>query len=487
MITTVPEKKTPRLKTRPITARWSFFADIELLSDARFGGGDGDVTDMTVAVDAATGRPLLKGSSLAGALRSHLADVLGGYFSKEKKKVCRLFGDRAEVTGGDQSALIVFESLGILPKDHSIGIRDGVSLNTATGVYETGALFSAEVIPRGTIFPIRLDLIVPNSEGESELLALLNVALSGLADYEIAMGARRTRGMGRLKTVNWRAARFDLCTADGWNSWLGSPYWAFLDKPSGAGETTLTAAIQTAFGAEVNSLPPIADRRARLVVAIAAEFKSGLLVRSAGGDPQGPDVAHLMSGGRPTLPGTGTAGALRTQARRIVSVVKESQGDAVRKAWVEALFGPEKTRGKERLFSSRLRVSEETVAGARKVRHTRIQIDRFTQGVVPHALVEEEVSHGGTFTLRLELRNPTDAAAGLLMLVVKDIRDALVRFGGTTGIGRGRLEEGTEVIVRRKLPEKDPEVQNPVAIQAWVDALHREKAPNETAPKEEAP
>jgi len=467
----------PKLKIRPMSARWSFFADIELLTDAHLGGGDGEVTDMTVVIDEKTGRPLLKGASLTGALRSHLADVLGGYFTKEHTRTAKLFGDRADVLGGDQSPLIVFESLGILPPSTPIGIRDSVSLDSPTGVYEKGALFSTEVIPRGTIFPIRLDLIVPNADAEPELLALLNAALSGLADYEIAMGARRTRGMGRLQSFRWQATRYDLATQEGWEQWLKSPYWEFPDAPSDAGDTSPLDAMRPSIDLETKPLSTIDDCRDRLVVNIAAEFKSGLLVRSAGRDPKGPDVAHLMSGNLPVLPGTGTAGALRTQARRILSVVKSALDDAGRTAWVEALFGPEKTKAKKQLRSSRLRVSEETIVDARKVRHTRIQIDRFTQGVVPHALVEEEISHGGKVSLRLELRNPDNASAGLLMLLVKDVSDALVRFGGTTGIGRGRLKEHPSITASRKFPRDTPKETDQAAIQEWVDALHKESTP----------
>ncbi len=66
---------------RPIVARWTMTADLVLQTATHLSAGAGDVADMALIRDARDGGPLLLGTSIAGALRSHLADVLGGYRS----------------------------------------------------------------------------------------------------------------------------------------------------------------------------------------------------------------------------------------------------------------------------------------------------------------------------------------------------------------------------------------------------------------------
>ncbi|MGI6618430.1 MAG: RAMP superfamily CRISPR-associated protein [Bacillota bacterium] len=439
---------------RQVHAFWVVQADLVLTSAALIvGTQDFNTTDMAVLRDPKEGRPLLPGTSLAGALRSYLADFLRGYGSNEPSEVAMLFGSGAqdgEQTSpqqasigaeaeelGHQSPLIVFDSLGIIPEGLGIEIRDGVAIDPQLGTAETHKKFDLEVLPPGTVFPIRLEMVVDDPGRESKMLALLNAALSGFAEQQIRLGTRRSRGLGAVRGVRWRARRFDLTSAQGWLSWLLSDTKAPIDD-----DVKPQPNPQQAFSAAWPEWDQVAlaliDRRKKLVVQLELLFPGGLLIRQPGTASGSPDAIHLTSGGQPVISGTSFAGVLRHRALQIARIVRQEQGDA--ELWVNNLFGPRhesdgRNNGQPR--ASRVWVSEASIDGGKPMRISRIRIDRFTQGVVKGALFEEEPTCGGTARLRIEVRNPEPGEIGLMLLVIKDLITGDLPIGGTASVGRG--------------------------------------------------
>ncbi len=449
---------------RPIGARWVVTGEMRLETAAHL-GGEGDVAvDMAVLRDPKEGVPLLPGTSLAGALRSYLADVIGGYRSSEQQEVEELFGaarspKRQEPTApsegapsddpGSQSPLIVFDSLGTLPDGAGPEIRDGVAIDPATGTAEAHKKFDFEVLPAGTCFPVRVELIVENFTREAHLIGLLIAAMNGLTQGDIGLGRRRSRGLGAISAHDWKAVRHDLATPQGWLCWLTSDH----EKPIGdhvPGHDAVAEAIRAAC--PNLTIEEFADRRHRMLVDLELELAGDLLVRSPATDASSPDVVHLHSAGRPVLPGTGLAGALRAQALRIARIVRESQGDWG--TFVDRLFGPRLRREDAnsqggQAMASRLRISESFIENGQGRRQTRIAIDRFTGGVVRGALFDEQVLAGGNLKVRLELRDPADAEIGLLLLLLKDLLSGDILVGGAVSVGRGVIR-GT---ARVRLPD----------------------------------
>lgn len=479
MTTTRPQLKDPG-GVRPLVARWTITADL-LLESATHLGGEVDAASMMLLRDARTGGPLLPGTSIAGALRAHLADVLGGYLGAEDARVARLFGHPRRDDVGAQSPLIVFDSFGELPGQQPIEIRDGVQLVAARGTADEHKKYDLEVLPAGTRFPIRFDLIVANPDDEAELVSLLVTALSGLSASDIAFGARRSRGLGAARAEGWRAQRYDLASQDGWMTWILSDPAAPLAKNI---KNADDASAACASASPKLALQKLEDQRSRIIIDVELASKSALLVRSAPTEPDAPDAVHLRSAGRSILPGTGTAGALRTRALRIARVARNGQDDADR--WVEALFGPRiegiPDRDALQARASRLRVAESVIERSHRQRPSRIRIDRFTQGVVPGALFEEEVDHGGHARLRLELRDPRPGELGLLLLVLKDLLSGDLALGGTSAVGRGvftgtatlHMKDAKEIHIHPDHPA-DPTIDH--EIHALWSSAPRESAP----------
>ncbi|NLI82934.1 MAG: hypothetical protein GX443_14770 [Deltaproteobacteria bacterium] len=430
---------------RPIRARWVITGEMVLASAAHFGGREEGSVDMTVLRDPKEGLPLLPGTSLAGAIRSHLADVLGGYRSDEHRDVALFFGAARGNDEGSQSPLIVFDALGKIPEGLSEEIRAGVAINPATGTAEAHKKFDFEVLPAGTVFPLRVELIIEDPGEEGRTLGLLVSALDGLTAGEIALGMRRSRGLGAVTVRRWKAVRHDLATDRGWIRWLTSDH----EKPIGddvPGHATATEAVRSVSPSLKMECPK--DQRRRVVVDLALEFVGDLLVRSPATEPGAPDVGHLHTAGKPVLPGTGLGGALRAQALRIARLVRQGKGDG--DLWVDRLFGPrlegeDEEAANNTAAASKLRISESFLANGAARRQTRIAVDRFTGGVVSGALFEEAVQCGGKLKVRLELRNPDDPEIGFLLLLLKDLLSGEVPVGGAVSVGRGILKGAAQV------------------------------------------
>ena len=445
---------------REISARWVITGEMVLDSATHLGSGEeGATVDMVLARDRAEGKPLLSGSSLAGALRSYLVDRLYGYAREEpiRKCVASLFGGTRGDDEGSQSSLIIFDSISE-QSDQSPEIRDGVAIDPRTGLAEDHKKFDLEVIPRRTSFPLRFELVVASAEAERELVRLLAAALCGLEDGEIPIGARRSRGLGACHAEKWRVKRFDLTTQLGWLNWLDSdhrqPFSATSGDPNAAStrSPTPTAPSTRVYPSVIKAISCASDlpwtsniaipkdHRSRVIITTTMKLVGGVLVRSPGTRADDPDVTHLQSGDKPILPGTGLAGVLRTRASRISRVVRSDHNDA--EQWIEALFGPRLMGTVDPNFlshESRLKISERSFTDSRRLRPNRIRIDRFTSGVVDGALFDEEPIYNGQIEVSIELRNPRCGELGLILLVLKDLVTGDLTVGGTSSVGRGVL------------------------------------------------
>lgn len=450
---------------RELLARWAFTADLEFESAAQIGVTEGDGTDETFVRDV-DGAPILYGSALAGALRSALADRLVGYGAPEEaRRAGGLFGDMRE----HESPLIVFDSPATT--GWRAAIRDGVAIDGKSGAAKMGFKFDRELCVSGLQFPIRCDLLVPKDrDTEHELVSLLCAALASLAEGEVAFGARKTRGLGQARATGFRAVRYDLTTAAGWEALASNPDGA---PPAGADEyATPSEAAKSAWPAFSSTVVDDLRNEARAVFDL--DLAGTLLVRSPGSEADDPDMVHLTEAGRPILPGTSLAGVLRSHATRIVNTLDLPERASI----IEDLFGsaPREAGDKRALRASRLRVREAVVEGARAHRHTRVKIDRFTGGALDTALFDEQPAVGGSLRITVSIRAPKRADIGLLALLARDLATGWLTVGGEASVGRGVLR-GTVTLTTRAagdvvlVRDGAVEAEGAQRLESFVEAL----------------
>ena len=405
---------------REIDSRWVFRADLITESPMNLGDIPNSASDSPVLMDSDGVSPLLLGSTLAGALRAK--------FKKIQVNNPQIFGGEQSNPNGTQSPLIVYNSIGNMgSKD--IEIRDGVKIDEKTGIAEDHKKYDFEVIPAGTIFPLRLDLIIPlNADKELYLKAIFSV-FKMLENSEISLGMKKSRGLGRVRTQNWSYVEYNLKKRKGWLKWAQSS-----NKDNTNSVSTLKEMLEK-LGFKYNEISTLEKNCD--VVEIDMEIPGEVLIGAQIPELDAPDISHLTSGNVPIISGTSLAGVLRHHATKIAKLVLNDKGNA--NILVENIFGSsDSNEGDE--FASKLIVWESQLKEAKPIRVTRVQIDRFTQGAVDHALFDEEVYSGGRFRLKLELKDPKPEETGLLLLLVKDLKDEMLNVGGTASVGRGFMK-----------------------------------------------
>jgi CRISPR/Cas system CSM-associated protein Csm3 (group 7 of RAMP superfamily) len=451
---------------RAIAQRLVLRGTLTLTAPAHFGGGEeSDLADMAIVRDAVSGRPLLPGTSIAGALRSFLRSYEHGFTGDESAKGMAelLFGGRKAVEDGDQSPLIVEDSIAA---PTPVEVRDGVAIDGKTRIAIDNKKYDIELLPVGTQFPLCFELLLPGDVGTAtKLQTALALALDALSRGAIGIGARSARGYGDCRVTQWSLSRFDLTRSDDLLAYLVADH-------SAETEWQHFATVQAVTGDNIADLLsaqlPANDQRKLVTLTACFKLASPLLIRDDEPEVAGdytPDASHIRRRNgevrEAVLPGTSLAGTLRARAVRIANTLGNAAPKEAR-AKIDDLFGPEQGGGnKQPLRASRLRVSEQRIDDPRSLVQNRVAIDRFTGGALDSALFSEAPLTQGTVQITISVRDPKKAEIGLLLLLLKDLWTGDLPLGGTSSIGRGRLQ-GIEATLRFS-PQTLPQALRPAA------------------------
>jgi CRISPR/Cas system CSM-associated protein Csm3 (group 7 of RAMP superfamily) len=401
-------------------------------------GGESDAfeqgADMVLLRDA-HGKPFIPGASLAGACRSYLRGN-----GKESDALLALFGGDVDCQKNQRdyaSALTVFDALPSEEAAIHVFVRDGVRIDRRTGIAEDKLKFDYEVLPAGTSFRVRLELVVyselPYGVTRDNLLAMFRAMLEALACGEIRLGARTRRGLGRGKVREWTIRRIDMKNR--------SHVIAWLRREANAGEPVKLEELPP---------PPAGLHAPWLTIQADLALKTSLLIRSGGEAARAPDMVHLSEKGRPLLTGTSLGGALRSRCERIArTLFSESQATRI----TEAMFGTWHRREdpEEQLRAGRVLVEETELDNGSYWVQGRVAIDRFTGGALETALFDQApyyptpkpqppaTDEVGISQVRItiRLRDPDQTEAALLLQAFKDLWLGDLPVGGEAGVGRG--------------------------------------------------
>ncbi|MEA5519003.1 RAMP superfamily CRISPR-associated protein [Limnoraphis robusta] len=456
------------------------------------GSGDTDSpTDLALLRDSISNDALLIGSSIAGALRNYLREQNKGYGESDTRHdiATKLFGDlfsykneqnesetkRIELREQDtQSSLIIDDAISTQPIQSEL--RDGVKINSMTRTAAAQAKYDLELLQAGTEFPLCFELLIEAEDrkitlikaiatemqlaetnyfsnfffkwlayrykNKATLLKSLAIALSGLQQGEISLGMKKRRGFGRCHVKEWQVWYFNLEDANDRILWLNFEHWRtgfipIFNVYTSIREGLTQAGLQVAEDWE--------DKRDRFTIQATFKLVSSLLIRSGQAETgRAPDVVHLKSHRQgktdpeSILSGTSLAGVLRHRAERIVNTLEKPT------TIIDEIFGPDFSQDKtKKAKASRLIVHETTINHTTDLVQTRIAIDRFTGGAYHGALFQEQPVFANDETelkLEIELRNPIEHEIGLLLLLLKDLWTEDLPVGGSSSVGRGRLQ-----------------------------------------------
>ena len=355
----------------------------KLHSAAHFGSGETGIADMCLLKDK-TGKPIIPGTSIAGAARSFLArqrkPLVRYQKGNEGKALKRFFGgdirqnrSQSEKSKDTMSALIIADSA-CISKCPKTSIRDGVRVVHESGSAAKGAKFDVEVVERGTKFELLFQCIIRDGENQEDMEDLFLALLHAFQQRNIRLGARTRRGYGRGKVESWEIRDLRMNNPADVMAWLRDDPWSRPESP---------------FEAELENYSPSSDHRQYFRIEAEFDLRTSLLIRSSSGDPEAPDMVHLQSDGEPVVPGTSFAGAFRHRATLIANTIHWANGA------VDEMFGyvyEDKGNNKQKAEAraSRVWIEEQLVKNVRYQWQDRVAIDRFTGGSLDGALFNEK-------------------------------------------------------------------------------------------------
>ena len=464
--------------SRPLSSRIIFTGTLETTAPLHVGGVEtGWDVDMLLARNGA-GEYYIPGTSLTGALRAWFRRAFGepsteALFGPETEKMRTDEGKAAE------ASRVYVEDAIIEDGSAAPEVRDGVGIDRFSGAAAERIKYTRQVLPTGTRMKFRLEAELPPANAE-EHKARLALMIDALVQGHIAVGAAKTRGMGRMKLEDARVSEQELSSREG--------ILAFLKKGDSAKPFDI-ADFQTG-GITVNNTAPLTIRvkwRPVLPIMVKADA-AGIAV----------DMLPLFTGRNDgklarVIPGSSIKGALRDMAERIMrTVLDEDKYDLAELAkgrsgflehlaipLVKELFGAPgeqknddgntgnadwlpglgalavadchctdhaMTRGD---LQALLNAEEARQTEHHGLRHaTRVAIDRWTGGAAEHALYSLLEPHEGEWEeLVLEVdpaRLPPDApqrgaALALLILTLRELAQERIPLGFGTNRGLGAI------------------------------------------------
>ncbi len=425
------------------------------------------------------GNPFIPATTIAGVIQSRLELLTEEFADRNKldkeqiKSIKKIWGEAADIDNPDskQSSFIFYDSM-LNNSKKNISIRDGIAIDNKIGVTSDGAKFEYEIQEPGTTFNFKIE-VNAKDEKEKELSErLLKTVEAYFTKNAISVGANTNNGFGKLSLTNTSFEFYDFKEKSDIESWL---------KIS-----------NTKRNKPVYNIKEFDIASSNFSISFKANIDNSLIIGST--DPKvESDKTHLKSNGQAVLSGSSLKGAVRARAEKILNTISINQ-DEMHKL-KELLFGyiqhefiiekdnngneivkPDKINGsiyketKIKSLKGKLQVSENTFKEktyTEELQH-RIKIDRFTGGTIDGALFDsmplfntakEESSitfdmsidwkEKLKYTLFDENKNKIDrelnllkyneAAAGLLLLVLKDLWTGDLPIGGEKNVGRGRL------------------------------------------------
>lgn len=400
------------MMSNPVIKKIVYLMEASLASPLCISSGDGELTDQDVIKDA-EGRPFIPGSSLAGAMR--------GYLQKTAEEEC-IFGYERHKTIGRMSSVYVsdFTFLGRTKTK----VRDSVELSDRKTAI-TGAKFDMEVIDTGARGYFYLEMVIRGDDHEQEMEEQIQEVLKGWKLEDIRLGTKKTRGYGKLKLTSVKKKVFDKN-----NILMYANVYQYEKR-------------DTIFD-EDSILDKITENGRIRYITLTLPLKQcgGISIRQYGVKKTEPDFVHITAAGKPVIPGTSMAGAVRHRIKDFL----EQLGACNTEIIIDGIFGL--VKGKQARKSAVI-FDECVLEGAEKLTMVRNGVSRFESGAKQGALFKEVSYVGGTTELKVKVEQCEEAPAiiGYLLLALKDLSNGYLAVGGQTAVGRGLFESRGELYI----------------------------------------
>lgn len=470
------------MKQESIAAK--IVAEGELVLDAPLligsgGGAEGEDDKDIHVLRNKEGIPYIPGTSLAGVLRAFVE-------ADDPKAGALIFGtpqdSHSKAALELQSAISIYD---VKLSNAKTIVRDGVSIDGATGVAVEHHKFDYEAIDSGAHGILQIEITLRGIHAdEQEHLA---VVLERLRDRLLGgfyLGAHTTKGFGKAHVNNLTVDQYDFQQPKDVLAWLYPER-----KEASCHEQYEGNTEQRVYAAE----DFVVDADFALAHSlIIRDYDKETRDAQSSGDTTISAVMKTDSKGRYIIPGTSLKGVLRHRSAYIL----QQLGKAILpdEAWslgkeeplVEYTMGPSpetmKLHPNEAKRRSRFLVDVAVITqGVIAKEQSRNRIDRFTGGTIDTALfttkpIWQKKREEPVVRLHFGVKGAKDWEAGLALLLLKDLWLGRTAVGGEKSIGRGTLK-GVRATISYQGKKweisngKSVGAENAEALQQFVTAL----------------
>ena len=381
--------------------------------------GNGILTDNDVLVNG-EGIPFIPGSSVAGAMR--------GYIEKDKQQDCVFGYEDMERNTGRMSSIFVsdlyFDSI-----VHT-AVRDGVRLSSKKTAVSQGK-FDMEVIDTGATGHFYMELQLREKDNESVMLAQLQQVFCGWREKEIRLGSKKTRGYGEVRLLSVKKKVFHKD-----NILEYKDAYCLPQKQDTSWENV-----------DLESF--VIEKAKYITISLPLRLEGGISIRQYSAKKGEPDYVHITANGKPVIPGTSFAGAIRHRLREVLLQLGAKNYQEI----IDNIFGYVNTGTEKDACVSNILIGECILENSKRLIMVRNGISRFESGAKNGVLFKEASYIGGTTTLEIKVK-ATDTSAetiGLLLLVLRDVQNGFLAVGGQTAVGRGLFSANGEIQIQSNL------------------------------------
>lgn len=420
--------------------------------------GDSLGDNCDVLVHPELHRPFIQAASLAGAMRDYSAAVF------DEEEVCSLFGARRTEEGenaAENGSRIVLSD-GLFPAEgFSIELRPHVAIDPKTGAAKTKAKFNMEYVGTGSAFVF--EITARSSEAESEKTEkMIEEVLAALAGGQILLGGKKSSGCGRTELLSVMKKTYDMTKEDERKEWAKSTDIYSIEMEEKTDDLRKNFQMQLGREGCRDVREQLSDKegcRIRYTVTLTGSPEGEMLIRSLrpplAGEEGGENKEERASDKDRTpdkdsirnaqseyiLPGSSIRGVLRHRTEAIATYLEEKGRLSSAETLTESMFG-RAAKGKEPAVSGNVFTKDALIKGARSIEQKRIHIDKFTGGVMYNKLFTERAVTGDELTIEVDILagEDADAAAALVLLVLRDAAVRAVGFGSGYSIGRGYVD-----------------------------------------------
>ena len=196
----------------------------------------------------------------------------------------------------------------------------------------------------------------------------------------------------------------------------------------------------------LNEVTSIENKIKYITIKVPLKQMGGISIRQYAAEKGKPDFIHITANGRPVIPGTSFAGAIRHRIENILDSLNVQNVEDI----LDKMFGyVNAKRVDNKAERSKVIINECILEGAKPITMTRNGISRFESGSKVGALFKEITYVNGNTILEIKVENikDTEAFIGFLILALKDLEVGYLAVGGQTAIGRGIFQKNGELSV----------------------------------------